>query len=204
MRWTRRRFLGGSVAVACVGCSGDGTVSPSSSTGPTPRATGDDEVDNDASSSGELPARAGAVEAGLLSEVRVAAVPTYVPAARSYLVALTNDEVAALTDTADAMLLPGLEHGVLALAQKCPHLGCRVPFCDSSEWFECACHGAMFTRVGEHRDGPGPRGLDAHPVVVADGVVSVDVRTVIRGAPVGTVVVEQAASGPHCVGENSH
>jgi len=36
---------------------------------------------------------------------------------------------------------------------------------------------------------------------VIDGdAVRIDVRTVVRGAPVGTVLVEQPAAGPHCIG----
>src|SRR5690606_37531396 len=37
--------------------------------------------------------------------------------------------------------LAGMEEGIIALYQKCPHLGCRVTECESSGWFECGCHG---------------------------------------------------------------
>ncbi len=208
MRWSRRRLLGGSLAVACVGCSGDDTSSLVASPDPADptdaSAPGVSIVGTTPSSDRVPPPLAASVEVGSLTELRAASAPTYAPAARSWLVALTEQEAEALAATADGSLLPGLEHGVLALAEKCPHLGCRVPFCDSSGWFECMCHGSMYTRVGEHREGPGPRGLDAHPVVVVDGVVSIDIRNVIRGAPPGTVVVEQAPSGPHCVDGNNH
>ncbi len=50
-----------------------------------------------------------------------------------------------------------------ALSQKCTHLGCRVPFCESSGQFECPCHGSMFNRAGEYRAGPAPRGMDQLP-----------------------------------------
>ena len=33
---------------------------------------------------------------------------------------------------------------LFALSQKCPHLGCHVPFCESSGRFECPCHGSVF------------------------------------------------------------
>ena len=33
--------------------------------------------------------------------------------------------------------------------EKCTHLGCRVPFCESSSQFECPCHGSVFNRAGE-------------------------------------------------------
>jgi cytochrome b6-f complex iron-sulfur subunit len=32
--------------------------------------------------------------------------------------------------------------GICALYRKCPHLGCSVPWCDTSKWFECPCHGS--------------------------------------------------------------
>ena len=39
--------------------------------------------------------------------------------------------------------------GIVALSQRCVHLGCRVPFCQTSQWFECPCHGSKYNRVGE-------------------------------------------------------
>ncbi|MEI8286725.1 MAG: hypothetical protein WCG15_05440, partial [Actinomycetes bacterium] len=33
----------------------------------------------------------------------------------------------------------GMQSGIVALYQKCPHLGCRVPNCNSSQLFESAC-----------------------------------------------------------------
>ena len=50
-----------------------------------------------------------------------------------------------------AAVLTGMEAGVVALYQKCPHLGCRVPSCATSQWFECPCHGASTTRWGRRR-----------------------------------------------------
>ncbi len=52
------------------------------------------------------------------------------------------------------------ELGIVALYQRCVHLGCRVPFCQTSQWFECPCHGSKYNRVGEKKAGPAPRGLD--------------------------------------------
>src|SRR3546814_2290060 len=56
--------------------------------------------------------------------------------------------------------LAGMEEGVVALYQKCVHLGCRVPECVTSQWFECPCHGSQYNQVGEKKGGPAPRGLD--------------------------------------------
>lgn len=57
----------------------------------------------------------------------------------------------------------GLRNGVVALYQTCPHLGCRVPECGTSQWFECPCHGSQYNRVGEKKGGPAPRGWIVSP-----------------------------------------
>jgi cytochrome b6-f complex iron-sulfur subunit len=94
----------------------------------------------------------------------------------------------------------GFESGVVALYQKCPHLGCRVPECVSSQWFECPCHGSQFNQVGEKRGGPAPRGMDRFAMTVADGVLTVDTGTIVQGPPIGTNTTGQEAEGPHCIG----
>ncbi len=67
-----------------------------------------------------------------------------------------------------------MEQGYVALYQKCVHLGCRVPWCESSQWFECPCHGSKYNRVGEKQGGPAPRGLDRFPLEVSGGNIIVD------------------------------
>lgn len=99
-----------------------------------------------------------------------------------------------------SQVLSGMEAGVVALYQKCPHLGCRVPECKSSQWFECPCHGSQYNRVGEKKGGPAPRGMDRFGVSVANGVVVVDTGAVFGGPPIGTNTTGQEAEGPHCVG----
>ncbi|MEC7373613.1 MAG: Rieske 2Fe-2S domain-containing protein [Actinomycetota bacterium] len=99
----------------------------------------------------------------------------------------------------------GLDGGVIALYQKCPHLGCRVPECVTSQWFECPCHGSQYNRVGEKRGGPAPRGMDRFAMSVsADGVLTVDTGTIIQGPPIGTNTTGQEAEGPNCIGQSSH
>jgi len=96
--------------------------------------------------------------------------------------------------------LPGMEKGILALYQKCVHLGCRVPSCATSKWFECACHGSTYNQVGEKKGGPAPRGLDRFAVEVsADGVLTVNTGAIIQGPSIGTNTTGQEAQGPHCV-----
>ena len=98
------------------------------------------------------------------------------------------------------LILAGMEPGIVALYQKCPHLGCRVPQCVSSQWFECPCHGSQYNRVGEKKAGPAPRGMDRFPVTVAgNGDVTVDTGVVVTGPPIGTNTTGQEAEGPHCI-----
>jgi len=105
----------------------------------------------------------------------------------------------------EAGLALGLDGGVVALYQKCPHLGCRVPECVTSQWFECPCHGSQYNRVGEKRGGPAPRGMDRFATSVsADGVLTVDTGTIIQGPPIGTNTTGQEAEGPNCIGQSSH
>ena len=88
---------------------------------------------------------------------------------------------------------------VVALYQKCVHLGCRVPWCVTSQWFECPCHGSKYNRVGEKKAGPAPRGLDSFPVDASGGTVVVDTGLVIQGPPIGTNTTGQEAEGPACI-----
>lgn len=102
-------------------------------------------------------------------------------------------------------VLKGMQDaGIVALYQKCPHLGCRVPSCVSSQWFECPCHGSQYNLAGEKKGGPAPRGMDRFGVEVAGGSVTVDTGTVFQGPPVGVNTTGQEAEGPHCVGGGGH
>ena len=97
-------------------------------------------------------------------------------------------------------LLGGMESGLVALYQKCPHLGCRVPECKSSQWFECPCHGSQYNRVGEKKAGPAPRGMDHFAIsVTGSGDVVVDTSTPYNGAAIGVNTTGQEAEGPHCI-----
>jgi cytochrome b6-f complex iron-sulfur subunit len=101
-------------------------------------------------------------------------------------------------------VLPSMEAGVVALYQKCPHLGCRVPSCATSQWFECPCHGSQYNLAGEKKGGPAPRGMDRFATSVAGGVLTVDTGQIFQGPAIGTNTTGQEAEGPHCVGGGSH
>ena len=91
------------------------------------------------------------------------------------------------------------EGNLVALYQKCPHLGCRVPFCDSSGRFECPCHGSVFNRNGEYLAGPSPRGMDRFPVTIESDDVLVDTGTVLEGPAKGVLTMTDEPAGPSCL-----
>ena len=82
--------------------------------------------------------------------------------------------------------------------QRCGHLA-EVAGCDTSQWFECPCHGSKYNRVGEKRGGPAPRGLDRFPLEVSGGSITVDTGTIVQGPAIGTDTTGQAAEGAPCV-----
>ena len=93
----------------------------------------------------------------------------------------------------------GMTQGFVALYQKCPHLGCRVPWCQTSQWFECPCHGSKYNRVGEKKGGPAPRGMDRFSMEVSGNNIVVDTAVVVQGPPIGTDTTGQGQEGAACV-----
>jgi len=64
--------------------------------------------------------------------------------------------------------------GFVALYQKCTHLGCAVPWEPENGQFVCPCHASAFEMSGDVLNPPAPRPLDRFPVILSDGMVSVD------------------------------
>jgi cytochrome b6-f complex iron-sulfur subunit len=144
--------------------------------------------------------KAGALD-DILAQIRDKRTPFYSAEGRFYINPYPKEDVSkAKAITAYGPVLPGYDAGVVALYQRCVHLGCRVPWCLTSQWFECPCHGSQYNRVGEKKGGPAPRGLDRFVVSVDGGNVMVDTKQVIQGPPIGTNTTGQEAEGPHCVG----
>ena len=125
----------------------------------------------------------------------------YYPEARAWVTEYPKDSLAKAQAIygKQAAVFSGMQAGVVALYQKCPHLGCRVPNCASSQWFECGCHGSMYNRVGEKKGGPAPRGMDRFGVAVNNGILVIDTGAVFGGPPIGTNTTGQEAEGPHCL-----
>jgi cytochrome b6-f complex iron-sulfur subunit len=130
--------------------------------------------------------------------------PFYAAQARAYIVRYPKDNATALA-AAKKIYKPAIftdmsQFGIVALYQRCVHLGCRVPFCQTSQWFECPCHGSKYNRVGEKKAGPAPRGLDRfYATHSSDDSIVVDTGNIFLGPPIGTNTTGQNAEGPLCV-----
>lgn len=145
----------------------------------------------------------------ILTSINDARRPFYVPEARAYIVPFPKDNPAAVEAaqatpayTKNQKVIDGMvNNGVVALYQKCPHLGCRVPWCDTSQWFECPCHGSKYNRVGEKTGGPAPRGMDLFSFDISGDrmVINTNLSEVVSGAPIGVDTTRQGAEGPLCV-----
>lgn len=120
--------------------------------------------------------------------------PVFIPEARAYVVPSPSglsDDFAGLNVEVG---------GVMALFQRCVHLGCRVPWCGASQGFECPCHGSKYNLIGEYNAGPAPRNLDRF-VVEATPSNELIIRT-------GTIIQTPRAlepsvdypQGPSCIG----
>lgn len=138
----------------------------------------------------------------VISQIRANKGFLYLPEARAWVTEYPKEAIS----KADAIyagqgpVFSGMSEGIVALYQKCPHLGCKVPECKTSQWFECPCHGSQYNRVGEKKGGPAPRGMDRFGVAVNNGLVVIDTGTVFGGPPIGVNTTGQEAEGPHCVG----
>ena len=136
----------------------------------------------------------------ILGEIAETREPFYVPNAKTWLRPYPADALSAAEQVASYRpVLSGMEEGIVALYQRCVHLGCRVPWCQSSQWFECPCHGSKYNAVGEKKDGPAPRGLDRFVVQIDGGNVVIDTSVVVTGPPIGTDTTEQSQEGPSCI-----
>jgi cytochrome b6-f complex iron-sulfur subunit len=120
--------------------------------------------------------------------------PLFISSAQAYVMPLRADQ----QGTAFAGL-PVVAGGLIALWQRCVHLGCRVPWCDSSLGFECPCHGSKYNAHGEYEDGPAPRNLDRFVVSVNDaGELIIDTGQVVQTARTSAKSVEYP-QGPSCI-----
>ncbi len=139
------------------------------------------------------------IDAGLITDLENqvhtsdgAVLPLFIPEAKAYLVPAPptlSEQFAGKSVEAG---------GLMALFQRCVHLGCRVPWCATSQGFECPCHGSKYDAIGEYFGGPAPRNLDRFVVELVDDRFIIKTGTVIQTprAPTRSVVYPQ---GPSCI-----
>jgi len=120
-------------------------------------------------------------------------IPAFIPEARAYIVPFSEVDIEG-SQFNEAVVNSGLT----ALWQRCVHLGCRVPWCNSSQGFECPCHGSKYNSVGEYNAGPAPRNLDRFEIELQGDRLIVKTSRIIQTsrAPVFTVEYPQ---GPSCI-----
>ncbi len=90
--------------------------------------------------------------------------PLFWAEARAWIVPVNEEEATGSQFEENSTVVGGLT----ALFMTCVHLGCRVPWCDSSKGFECGCHGSKYNALGEYEAGPAPRNLDRFVVEIND------------------------------------
>jgi menaquinol-cytochrome c reductase iron-sulfur subunit len=55
----------------------------------------------------------------------------------------------------------------------CTHLGCAYAWNQSTQHFECPCHGGKFDKDGNRVAGPPPRPLDRYEMKIVDGQINI-------------------------------
>ena len=133
--------------------------------------------------------------ADIKAEIQDTGQPAYNGTGRFYLVPYAGSPSGDIDYSVEGVT----QEGIMPLYQRCVHLGCRVPFCNSSKWFECPCHGSKYNEAGEYQLGPAPRGMDRFKITIDNGNVMVDTSTVILGPPRGTDTIDEPPQGAFCV-----
>ena len=109
--------------------------------------------------------------------------PAYVPQAKAFVVLVEPGD--GFRPGSDATGT-GAGVNVIALSQRCPHLGCRPEPCLEDWWMHCPCHQSRYDRLGIKPAGltygPAPRSMDRYAVEVSDtGVLTVDMGRIVMG-----------------------
>ena len=120
--------------------------------------------------------------------------PKFVPEARAYIIPFAESDMS--RSQFDGM--PVVAGGLSALFQRCVHLGCRVPWCETSQGFECPCHGSKYNYAGEYEAGPAPRNLDRFEVFDDNGRMIVKTGTIFQTARAIAKTVPYP-QGPSCI-----
>jgi cytochrome b6-f complex iron-sulfur subunit len=139
------------------------------------------------------------IDAGLITDLENqvhtadgAILPLFIPEAKAYVVpapASLSEQFAGKSVEAG---------GLMALFQRCVHLGCRVPWCSPSQGFECPCHGSKYNAIGEYFGGPAPRNLDRFVVELVDDRFIIKTGTTIQTPRAPTLSLDYP-QGPSCI-----
>ena len=70
--------------------------------------------------------------------------------------------------------------GFIALSLRCTHLGCSIAWEKAQNRFICPCHSSAFDMSGEVLNPPAARALDYYPVLIENGIVKVDIGTIVE------------------------
>lgn len=129
-------------------------------------------------------------------------VPVFVPAAQAWIVPFEMSELPGSSYEGVPFVVAGGEGdgvGVMALWQRCVHLGCRVPECLPSQGFECPCHGSRYNIHGEYSTGPAPRNMDRFGLsVTGANDLIIETGTVVQTSRSKKLTAEYP-QGPFCV-----
>ena len=128
------------------------------------------------------------------------AVPLFVAAAQTWIVPFDQAEQAGSSfDGLPVIATDGSGTGLMALWQKCVHLGCRVPSCVPSQGFECPCHGSKYNLHGEYEAGPAPRNMDRFGVSIDSAGELVVLTGDVFETPRSNNKTSRYPLGPFCV-----
>ncbi len=147
---------------------------------------------------------AGEVDLGdameLIEEIEEERAPIRIPEGGISILMWEPSLEAAMRNYGDDHAVVNDDIGLMAVnSQSCPHLGCGVPWCQTSQWFECPCHGSRYNRYGEWTGGPAPRGLDRYVSFIDDGRFVVNLSEELTGPARTANALEQSPEGPSCV-----
>jgi Rieske Fe-S protein len=71
---------------------------------------------------------------------------------------------------------PDQYNQVIAISNRCMHLGCPVRYIDAAQRFVCPCHGGVYDFRGVRTGGPPVRPLDRFYTRIIDGIVQIGPR----------------------------
>ena len=103
--------------------------------------------------------------ADIIASIQTKAAPFYIPEARAYIVQYPKDDLPAAKKVYSPVTYAGMEEGFVALYQRCVHLGCRVPWCQTLAVVRVPVPRLEVQPRRREEGGPGapwPRPLRAH------------------------------------------